>query len=234
MSLRDLQPAGVPANWRRTIWPAFEIKVIELLCAGCVRLRRDKRRRTEWEERHYSWAVVRHLENLCCEQNLSFSPRYDLQELSDEEFAAGKSPKSAPLVDVCLRWHQHIPEIRFAVEAKILVVRTVRSYRPGKSVDDYVEKGVRRFLDEKYARSMPAGAMIGYVLNGTAVQLVPKINEQMESQQVSQNGPLGRVHTLAPEIPCYQSNHIANGNTLRLHHVFVEFAAISDSTGESV
>jgi hypothetical protein len=230
MSLRKFRPLGAPAEWRLAIWPGFEICVVRLVCEACVRLRNDERRRPEWEERQYSWAVVRHLEQLCREQNLSLSPRYDSQELSDEQFAAGASPKSVPLLDVCVRWHQHIPEVRFAIEAKILVARTYGSHRPKRCSENYVKDGMRRFLQERYAKGMPAGAMLGYILDGTVEGILPGIEREIKTQRLDSSEAMGCGQSAFEGVVHFQTKHYLFGETpLRLHHIFVEQVAVQES-----
>jgi len=230
MSLRKLLPYPVPGNWRKAIWPGFELCVIRLVCEACVRLRTDNRRRADWEERQYSWAVHRHLENLCLEQNLSFSPRYDLHELTEDDFAAGVSPKTAALLDLCIRWHQHIPEVRFAIEAKILVVKTRGSYYPGGCRNEYVNKGMKRFFEGRYGQGMPSGAMLGYILDGTAAEVVPKISAQITEEASSNCEAMPHVETPFEGIVRHTTTHMLNDNLwTRLHHVFVEQAAIQEA-----
>jgi hypothetical protein len=228
MTLQKHRPLTVPGNWRKTIWPGFEVCVIRLVCEACVRLRTDNRRRRNWEERHYSWALVRHLEALCLEQNLSFSPRYDLHELTDEEFAAGESPKSAPLLDVCVRWHQHIPEVRFAIEAKILVVKTHGSYYPKGCRDEYVDEGMKRFLEERYARQMPAGAMLGYILEGTADEVTPELLARIAQGSAKVCGFDNQFGRPFEGTVLYVSNHKLDepDRYIRLHHILVERVAV--------
>jgi len=230
MDPREFRPTRVPPNWRRTIWPGFETEALGVIGAACIRLKGDSRRRSDWEERQYSYALKRHLEDICLEQNLSLSPRYDEIELSDQEFAAGKSPKSAPVLDICVRWHHNVPEIRFAVEAKILVTRTLRHYRPGRSVDEYVSKGMCRFIggkdarEIKYGREMPSGAMLGYVLAGRASDLIGPINGALAQQQVPFEQALAVCLAKISNLPTYFSSHKRDGSDVFvLHHLFVEF-----------
>jgi len=225
MGLREFGPTLVPSNWRDTIYPDFETQALEIISVACIRLQTDSRRPSNWEERHYSWALVRHLEDICLKRNLPFSPRYDPIELSDQEFAAGESPKSSPVLDICVRWRHNIPEIRFAVEAKILVTRTVGNYRPRRTVEEYVSEGVCRFLSGKYAREMPSGVMLGYVLVGRTSELVDSLNDALKQQQVPCEEPLREFSDGERQLPRYVSSHLRDRTDIVvLHHLFIEFA----------
>ncbi len=223
MSLAEgSSPTGVPLNWRQAIWPAFEIAVLQIICDGCRLLRSDPLRQESWEERHYSWALCRHLRHICRKRNLSFSPQYDDDILSDAEFAEGMSPKSAPKLDIAVRWHHLIPEIYFGVEAKILVTTTVRSYTRSKTVIGYVDDGMVRYVAGKYAAELPTGSMIGYVLDGDTTDLVDRINGRIKNLPLPCEEPLAMHSETTRALPRYCSNHPRGGtNPICLHHFFV-------------
>ena len=122
------------------------------------------------ERRNFTWALHRHLERTNEERWEYLTPRYDQRELTDAEFAAGASPHSAPMIDLVIRWNSREPHPSFAVEAKVLVVSKVGSYKPWDTVHDYVSDGMKRFVDGKYARGLPTGAMVGYILSGTPAE----------------------------------------------------------------
>lgn len=230
MALADLaQPTSVPGAWSELVWPAFERTVLELLGAACKRLQ-DAHTfpfHSHWEERDISWAMSRYMEGLCIERGLSYSVRYDRHVLSDADFIAGASPKDAPLIDVCVRWTYSDPEVYFGIEAKILVGRAFRGYKPSDTVNLYVTEGVRRFVDSKYSSSLPAAAMVGYVLNGDPFKCAERINKRIRA-----------THLKAGAIPChrlldpglarlsgfavYTSVHPRGSDSaITLHHVFV-------------
>jgi hypothetical protein len=150
MRLADQNPpTRVPDNWQESIWPAFEADVLQYVDRGCELLQNDALRQASWKERHFTWALVRHLEQVREDRWEYLSPRYDAPHLSDEDFADGNSPQEASLIDLVIRWNYREPEPHFAVEAKILVSSMVGNYAPGRTVKEYVASGIKRFVDGK-------------------------------------------------------------------------------------
>jgi hypothetical protein len=212
--------ARIPAAWKSIIWPGFELSVLGLLEKACELLRDDPRRSANWLERHYSWAFHRHLEQLCRQHNLPYSPRYDPPLLTDEEFAAGASPHDAPLLDLLIRWHHQEPDLYFGIEAKILVTERVGSYKPWDTVDSYVSEGMHRFVVGKYAARMPAAAMIGYILAGAPPKLVAKINQHLASTDLPCDEPLTLVESERNAL--HRSRHPRSGlEVICLYHLFI-------------
>jgi hypothetical protein len=215
---------GVPPEWRDKIWPSFEKGAADLLCAALVELKADARRRKQWDERLYSWCVLLHMERLCRHENLPYSPRYDHPMISDEDIEKGKSPKAAPLLDLLVRWNKDVAEIYFGIEAKILVGKKVGSHKPWDTVNEYIEEGMRRYVDGKYARELPTAAMLGYVLSGECSEIVARINDQIDTLKFPCTKKLAEhTDTLAPD-GNYESAHprtdLAN---IRVLHLFVMF-----------
>jgi hypothetical protein len=128
------------------------------------------------------------------------------------------------MIDLVVRWHYREPEPSFAIEAKVLVISRVGSYKPWDTVHDYVANGMKRFVDGKYAGGLPTGAMVAYVLSGTTDELVININERIASLPLACDIPLA-VHTAdPPNRPKYESKHPrARRSQIRLLHTFVVF-----------
>jgi len=225
MALADYSySTRVPANWRESVWPSFEADVLQYVDHGCRLLQEDTERTDDWKERDYTWALIRHLERTDVDRWEYLSPRYDEKALTDAEFAAGKSPHSAPMIDLVVRWHYREPEPSFAIEAKILVNNRVGSYKPWDTVHDYVADGMKRFVDGKYAGGLPTGAMVAYLLSGTPDELVISINERIASLPLACDNPLA-VHAIEPpNRPKYESKHPRTArSSIRLMHTFLVF-----------
>jgi hypothetical protein len=225
MSLADqTQPTRVPGNWRESIWPSFQADVLAYVDRGCELLQVDPGRRLEWRERDFTWALIRHLERIREDRWEYLVPRYDSTHLSDEDFAQGASPHGAPIIDLVVRWHYREPLPHFAIEAKVLVSRLVGNYAPGRTVGDYVSKGMNRFVDEEYGMGLPAGAMIGYILSGTPAELAASINKQIMELPLRCTAPLTVRAAESSNRPRYESEHPRSSATIILiHHLFIKF-----------
>jgi hypothetical protein len=225
MPLADqMQPTRIPGNWREAIWPSFQADVLEYVDRGCELLQGDAGRRLDWRERDYTWALIRHLERIQEDRWEYLAPRYDLTHLSDEDFAAGKSPHGAPIIDLVVRYNHREPHPHFAIEAKVLVTRMVGNYAPGRTTEEYVAKGMKRFVDEEYGAALPAGSMVGYILSGTPAELVEKINVQIGALLLPCEAPLSVSVSEPANRPRYESKHPRlSATSILLHHTFVVF-----------
>lgn len=225
MSLADLsRKIGVPPQWRQEIWPLFELAALELVGEACGELARDRRRTEHWREAHFSWALYEHLERLCRTRNLAFSPREEQRLLSDEDLQYGTDPRSAPRIDFLLRWHNLDPKVFFGLEAKILVATGVGSYTPAGTIRGYVDEGMRRFVESRYAESLPVGAMLGYVLSGAVAQITGRINARIEELPLPCHEPLVPKPMTTCPADHYESVHPrSKGGEIRLHHLFTLF-----------
>ena len=225
MSISELSQAlGVPPKWRREIWPLFERCALDLIAEGCELLRSDGRRADGWREEHYSWALCDHLSSLCRKKNLSFCPWDERRLLSDEDFARGVHPRESPRIDFVMRWHNVEPSVYFGIEAKVLVTRTIRGYKPWDTVNGYVADGIKRYVDEKYAASLPSGSMVGYVLAGPPAKLVARINKRIKNLPLRYTELLGLRASERVMSEHYESAHPrVSGAEIRLHHLLVVF-----------
>jgi hypothetical protein len=225
MSLADqVQSTRVPDDWRETIWPSFQADVLAYIDRGCELLQGDEGRRPEWRERDFTWALIRHLERIQEDRWEYLAPRYDETHLSDEDFAEGESPHRASIIDLVVRWHYREPQPHFAVEAKILVMHTIGNYKPARSVEEYVLKGMKRFVEEEYAAGLPAGAMVGYILSGTPAELAEKINTQIREAPLPCETPLSCRIAGPTRRPQYESSHPRPSATIiLLTHIFIVF-----------
>lgn len=233
MTLADLvQAPESSVEWRDAIWPRFETAMLVLISQACQLIQNDVRRSAGWRETSYTWALKGHLWKLAGRSPIPVFVEYDGAVLSDEDFAAGVSPDRALKIDLVLHLlHQPEPTVYFGVEAKILVIDGVASYTAASTVSDYVDEGIQRYVDGRYARMLPAAAMIGYVLTGATKDLVLRINERIRSR------PVPCDVELAPHAGPVLPDHHASvhprvqGGPIRLHHALITFQALASTTG---
>jgi len=225
MSISELSQAlGVPPKWREELWPRFEQCALSVVAEGCELLRSDGRRGGHWREPHYSWALRGHLSDLCRSRNLPFYPSDERRLLSDEEFAQGADPKESPRIDFVMHWHNLEPSVYFGIEAKVLVTRAISGYRPWDTVNGYVAGGIKRYVDERYAASLPSGSMVGYVLAGPPAKLVARINKRIKDLPLRYTQLLELCASQRVMSEHYESAHPrVSGVEIRLHHLLVVF-----------
>lgn len=231
MALADLvHVAAGSAEWHDAIWPRFEADVLALIALACQRVRDDARRDPRWQETHYTWALRGHLASLASRSPLPIFVEYDGAVLSEDDFAAGVSPNKAAKIDLVVHLlYQPVSTIYFGVEAKVLAVSSFGGYTAFATVRGYVDRGIQRYVDSKYARSLPAATMIGYVLNGATNDLVQRINERIRSRPIPCDNELEPL--AGPVLPDHhRSSHPREaGGSIRLHHGFITFPALASS-----
>jgi hypothetical protein len=213
---------GVPPVWRNEVWPLFEQAVLDLIAEGCRRLQSDRRRDASWRERHFSWALNEHLEAICREHDSPLSPRDERRLLDANGFADGDDPDQAPRIDLVVRYHNVPSDVYFGIEAKILVDKCIGNYSPKRTVIEYVEEGMKRYVDDKYASHLPCGAMVGYVLSGKFPELVKEINEAISETKLPYEQLLKGCN-IAGEFHTHDSRHPRSSTSICLSHFFVVF-----------
>lgn len=222
MAIADLvTEPPVPPEFAQRAWEAFEERSLALIGSACERLKKDGKN-PKWKETQYSWALLRHLRVVC--KDSPMYPGYDEVLLSDEDFDAGVAPQNAPKIDLVVRRLNGAPSVYYGVEAKILVSKAVGSYTRAKTVAYYVHEGIQRYIDGRYGRGLASGALVGYVLNGSAAESVDSINQRVSDHGVSCAKPLCACGPPPPWPDHYDSLHPrSSGDQIRLHHLFVVF-----------
>jgi len=113
-------------------------------------------------------------------------------------------------------------ETYFVVEAKRLFV----TFPAGKKVDlikDYIDKGMMRFIESRYAPYQQASAMIGYVFNDSCAtaRRVVKIAIEKQRTKTYLTGDYG-VSVLPVKPPVDETHHDVAGKPFTLYHLFIK------------
>jgi len=116
----------------------------------------------------------------------------------------------------------------FVVECKRLRVTSDSGFK--HLADKYVEDGMQRFVDGRYACSLPYGGMLGYVMDNRLDDAFAKVQEEIEAQRTKLK--IETEHSLrtpSSTLPDYRwsadSVHERVGDKLCLHHLLVAVSA---------
>lgn len=93
-----------------------------------------------------------------------------------------------------------------------------------RSIQEYIDQGLMRFLSGKYARNETVGGMIAYLINSEITSCVLKINEQIKQNMDDSNCLV--KSSVAPGFDgIYQSNHKKPPLSVLflIYHVFMTF-----------
>jgi len=124
-------------------------------------------------------------------------------------------------IDFVAFWDQE-REKYLAYEAKRLNVKSGSGIQSNASV--YVTKGLIRFVKEQYSKSLPVGCMLGYVLDGNATSVDPKVRQAIAANAILVGltaGPTS-LNSISTAIR-FESDHDRDngGGTINIRHALV-------------
>ena len=93
---------------------------------------------------------------------------------------------------------------------------------------EYINNGVYRYFNGKYAPNQNFGGMIGYVLNGDCMTIKEKIQEKLRKKfDTSPDGDLKRMEKLDDNPFAFNSFHSRFGSEFVIHHLLFDFIQIN-------
>ena len=118
--------------------------------------------------------------------------------------------------------HHRGQTIFFAVECKRLHVTTDSGFK--HLADKYVEEGMQRFVDGKYATNLPCGGMLGYVMDNRLDDAFTKVQGEIEARRSSLK-MTDSLQTPSSTLPRYRWSadtlHQRSDDKLCIHHLLV-------------
>ncbi len=113
-------------------------------------------------------------------------------------------------------------ETYFVVEAKRLFV-VFPSGRKASLVREYVDHGIMRFIDNRYAPYQQAAAMLAYVFTVSCQEAQAKIGMEVDRQRkkVCLQGSFGSS-ALSVKPAVNETRHLAGEKPFTLYHLFVD------------
>ena len=112
----------------------------------------------------------------------------------------------------------------FVVECKRLRVTTESGFK--HLADKYVEDGLQRFVDGKYASNLPCGGMLGYVMDNRLDDAFAKVRGEIEARRTTlKMKTKDSLRTPSSTVPRYRwsadSFHERADDKLCIHHLLV-------------
>lgn len=222
MALRDLRaPQQLPLQFARQAADWFEEAGLKLVAAALEALSQSGCGQEEHDEDDLSVLLREELQRRIRQQRLSYSVVYQSQVIDAEDVRAGRvKAKEAPKVDLALYRNAAEGDVHLSIEAKVLVEQPLRSWERGKQARHYVQEGMRKFVDGRYARGVSMGVMLGYVRIGVPRNLVEDINRWVSQDNLPCEQPLQPCPTSRRCMPDhYLSLHRRLGVLFTLHHL---------------
>lgn len=219
-----------PAEFSKVIkWDSFVNVCLELTIEAYQKMKTEINPSVEWEEDQFTIKLgddylrpiaYRHPLNV----RIIVRSRVHTEAMADGKITA----KYAKEIDLKLLgpWENYHKQY-FAWECK-----RIGDPKGGESDDTliskYISQGIRRFIDEEYSKDLDNAGMLGYVLSGTAADIVKALNSSMSDPHSKQKlNSSHHLDLLSPPITgfndIYISQHTRTAKPIRLHHLFLTF-----------
>lgn len=221
--ISELQPTllGAAGPLARELTPEIEKTILGLVVDGFDRWRDGGYKRFGDYENHFTIRLVECMKDIRRERNMVFMPRYQNVEPSDEMFEGDADPARAPQIDMVVLWDLLSDEAHLSIECKRLA--------PGDLARLYVANGMTKFVSGYYGAKAEIGAMVGYVISGSAFAAVGCVNDLVERSDIMDSS-----HALNPTDPIgwlnsvFVSNHARSSPfpAIRLSHLFFDMTKI--------
>ena len=110
-----------------------------------------------------------------------------------------------------------------AYECKRLNV--VKKGKKSTQATAYVTKGVKRFVEEKYAENLPVGCMLGYVLDGDVSSACSKIQNAIVANKNTIGFIAGSIQDISLDsVKRFSSRHLRNNSQeIEIRHALLPF-----------
>ena len=176
-------------------------------------------------EDHYTIRLVACMKEIRRERNMALVPRYQSVEPSDEMLEGNEDPARAPCIDIVVSWNVLTDDAYFSIECKRLT--------PDDLARLYVVNGIDRFVRGYYGAKSNAGAMSGYIVQGTPNAVLQSVNAQVEKapnmgpeHKLMPSGAIGWLSTV------FESHHSRPSQLpkIRLTHLFFDLTNIPPAT----
>lgn len=163
------------------IYKSFEPLALRLIIRAYQRMKEEPEKR---DEEWYSAILKGHIEKLCSSYSLETGIQWDVRRedpRDDERIRMGKlNPRKAGRIDIVVTcWPKLGKRTPFPFESKKISETNndlIRLYVEDGLIDRYLNK------EKDYASGQLWGGMIGYILQGSHVKIIDKLNEQIDKQ----------------------------------------------------
>lgn len=142
---------------------------------------------------------------------LSLVPIHEKQDKTK-----AKQRGKPPTIDCCFRdrWHKHS---YFGVECKLVEADDQAL------CSEYINNGLKRFIDGVYNSRCSEGAMLGYVCRSLGREVAKQLQAKLDQWNI--NAKLEKSQRLSPFDEYYVSQHVRleNASPLVMHHFLLLF-----------
>ncbi len=208
-----MEAVGDPSLWSDLVPDKFMPQIIALVLDGWGAF--DKPARNE-REVPITRMFCRHL---CARKNASRDLPFTIWHESELGDAAGRQ-----VGRIDLRFcHGYREDVYFAFECKRLNVVGNSGSRHSLATE-YVQEGMLRYLEGKYAGGLDKGGMLGYVMDGDVSSAIGAVGRSITVQRARlklKNGGLERSTFMPADDRVRETRHSFDNRRFVIHHIFV-------------
>jgi hypothetical protein len=214
----SLKPSRAPVEFAKTLGPIAENVIIRAILDAYNKLRNEKVVDSKWIEDKITIALYENLLRIWkSKPSIWPTPLYQLP-LFPEVRTRGKPPT----LDLAFSYGKsYLKKPYFAFECKII------GYKRLETIAYYIEEGMCRYIEEKYASKMEIGGMLGYALNNQMTSIVQKINGRIKKHRNLH--PVECLIHDATRFKPFQDYYVSRHSRrkshkkIALHHLFLNF-----------
>jgi len=208
-----MEIASDPSLWSDLVPDRFMPQIIALVLDGWEAF--DKPGRNEREVP----ITRRFCRCLCARKNASRDLPFTIWHESELDDAAGRQ-----VGRIDLRFcHGYREDVYFAFECKRLNVVNSPGRRRSLAAE-YVQEGMMRYVEGKYAGGLDKGGMLGYVMDGDVPAAIGAVGRSITEQRAAlnlRNGGLELSSILPDDARVRETRHSFDSRRFVIHHIFV-------------
>lgn len=212
----------------------FEQACLWIITEASKELRNEGHYESEWKETRFSAHLIGYMRKIRGKTDIGLRIDPENHLYRKEILEGEEDPDTAPRIDIRISgaWVQE--DVYYGVEGKILVEKDWGTRREYDLRARYIDTGIDNFVNGRYSPDMSRGCILGYVVCGTASNVVDRINALM-THRSRINECLEDRHIVNDCPDCYRSKHrrTTDGRRIRLYHVLLNFTGDEPISGEA-
>ncbi len=184
----------------------FQMKCIHILIDGYNEMYKKNSYDVDWEEERITAELIKYIKLAPRRLDWNISVVPEPRIYSEEVYNDTIAPKEAPRIDMQFLSWSYSNELIYHIEAKNLAANNwtktdgshvISSYL----ISRYIETGIENFINDRYKE----GCLAGYVLQGTASDVVTRINRTISEREQRPLEVLTNSHPINGHDLCYIS-----------------------------
>ena len=201
----------------------FEQACLWIMTEAFKQMKREKRYDLTWKETCFSACLVGYMQKIRHEKDIRLRIDPESHLYRKEMLNCTEDPDTAPRIDIKISGGWVREDVYYGIEGKVLVENNWRTRDASYLRRRYIATGIDNFVNGRYSDKMDIGCMVGYVVQGSASEIVSKINNLLIRDGRNKENIM--LHAIDGCSNCYLSKHIRTTDykEIELRHIFSTF-----------